>query len=505
MSRNSTSNCIHFPAQVLVRWTKRAAMLGWVICGLLILSESGNAQAPNAGASAEPLASTAPDDFPAADWQTVTQICDLVQTRHFQPPARQQLMLSAARGIYRAFDLQPPADLADEFSRVTSDSEFRRLLDACYAKASADSQRAGVWDNRRAVMVARLIRSFDPNGRWLDPKTLRVEKQLAENRYVGIGIQVAWNDPYCEITEPFIGGAARAAGAKPGDLIVEIEGQDCVGRNLPQIIDDLRGAEGTRVVIKVRNKADDEEQVRTLDMVRTTIPLATVQSARRFADDNWDYRLSDQHPRVAYLRFDRITGSSAAELKRLAAEIESQQFDRVFLDFTRVGQADFHYCLMIADALCGQHHLGTLRQADSQRSIASREDHVLMDLPITAQFRNSVDGSLLLIATAVLHRQGKLVGPTLTSTGIVGERLDIGEVGAISFVSTSRFDPNLPSPESAGALDINGQEQLLLDTFVIPTAADNLEALLKSDEQNSDTAARSGDARDHQQEIESRK
>ena len=401
--------------------------------------------------------------------------------RHVRPPAKQQMMLATAQGIYSAFEKQAPQGLAQRVSLLHTDAQFKELLDDVWQDAVGDSPVHELsWETSRSTMLTSLIKSFEPRARLIDAKALRVEKQLAENRYVGIGIQVAWNEPYCEITEPFVGGAARNAGSRAGDLILEIDGRACKGKNLGQIIDELRGEEGTRVVVKVRNK--NEKEARTLDMIRTTIPLATVQGVRRNDDDSWNFQLEQG---IAYLRFDRIAGSSAAELRSLAAEIDRQQFDTVVLDFSRVGEADFHYALMVADLLSDQQKLGRLQTVTGSRDISTRSGRIFRDKRVVGKFRNHIDGSMLLIASALINSNGRLIGSTITSGGFVGERLEIEELGAVSFFSTGQLVPlGLPSPPSLG-VDVTGHEIRATGiTTIAPDASDlaNLKKLIAAED-----------------------
>src|SRR5205807_2245276 len=55
----------------------------------------------------------------------------------------------------------------------------------------------------------------------LTPTLARVLEGAAENRYVGTGIQIRMHPDakLTQIVNPFAGGPARKAGAKPGDLI----------------------------------------------------------------------------------------------------------------------------------------------------------------------------------------------------------------------------------------------------------------------------------------------
>ena len=92
---------------------------------------------------------------------------------------------------------------------------------------------------------------------------------------------------------------------------------------LAQVVDRIRGPEGTEVVLTVRQPKAKE--ARTLKMARGTLFLPTVLGLRKQSSGDWDLKLGGPD-KIAYLRIQDITASTPHELRKLAAELESEGF-----------------------------------------------------------------------------------------------------------------------------------------------------------------------------------
>jgi carboxyl-terminal processing protease len=78
--------------------------------------------------------------------------------------------------------------------------------------------------------------------------------------------------------EVFDDAPAQRAGVRPGDVLVAVDGQTTVDMRLDEVINLVRGPEGTPVVLRVQRAASD--QVDELTLVRASIAMPFVQSRR---------------------------------------------------------------------------------------------------------------------------------------------------------------------------------------------------------------------------------
>src|SRR5262249_2804095 len=153
-----------------------------------------------------------------------------------------------------------PHDLSRTVSAVTTPEQFEALVQRLWPKS--DVKQA------EAVMIRGLLTGVSGSPRFLSPAELQPVRQQEQGElYVGTGIQVAMDpaEKLVKIVVPFRRGPARRAGAKPNDLIVEVDGVNMAGRSLQQVVQAIRGKEGTPVTLAVRQPGSAE--VRTLKMV----------------------------------------------------------------------------------------------------------------------------------------------------------------------------------------------------------------------------------------------
>ena len=76
---------------------------------------------------------------------------------------------------------------------------------------------------------------------------------MNETGFTGVGIRVTRPNPdeppY--VTEVFRDSPAAGAGVKPGDQLMAVDGASTSGRGLTEVVNTIRGAQGTRVVLSV--------------------------------------------------------------------------------------------------------------------------------------------------------------------------------------------------------------------------------------------------------------
>ena len=105
-----------------------------------------------------------------------------------------------------------------------------------------------------------------------------------KGEYTGIGVSVSVNaDGYAEILNVFPGSPAEEVGMMPGDLIVEVEGEDFALIGYQNAINRIRGKAGTAVNLTI-----EREGVRIrFNPVRRKVTEVTVES--RMMDGNIGY------------------------------------------------------------------------------------------------------------------------------------------------------------------------------------------------------------------------
>jgi C-terminal peptidase prc len=276
-------------------------------------------------------------------------VTDVVLQNHLNPPPRGDMLLAGAQALLEAAGVTPPADFRRRVAEANTREQLQAALEAVWPRPGGGRDLAP--EKLDAALSAGLLASIPGGPTFLTADYLKVVDQLAGNRYVGIGIQIRANkdEQYPQIVNPFRGGPAHRAGARPGDLIVEVDGRTTHGIELQKAVEWLRGEEGTPVTVVVRQPKADES--RTLPMTRGVVPIDSVLGYRRAADGRWQYRI-DPSDRIGYVRLNAINSSTLHELRRAEAAIRAEGVRALVLDLRAgAGQGELHHTDLLADGL----------------------------------------------------------------------------------------------------------------------------------------------------------
>lgn len=160
----------------------------------------------------------------------------------------------------------PTGELAEKAEKLT---ELLSIIDAGYI---GDADITYMTD---AAAEAMIMATGDRWSYYISEDQMESYNSQKENAYVGIGITITAQDTSkgfpIEKVEPT--GSAQKAGIRPGDILIEAEGQSLIGAQsgVPSSI--IRGEAGTEVTIKVLR--DGQELTFTLERVQIVEKVAT--------------------------------------------------------------------------------------------------------------------------------------------------------------------------------------------------------------------------------------
>jgi carboxyl-terminal processing protease len=302
-------------------------------------------------------------------------ITDLVLDQDIDPPTRQQMLLQGIKALLRLGKKKTPAKLAERASNVMTREQFADLLCEAWPREK-EWQDAGNTDQREHILFNGLLawQSADGDRAFLSPQDVKRYEMNSGNRYVGTGIQIRTNEKekLAQIMIPFPGGPARKAGARPGDLIVEVDGKSMEGLPLRKVVERLQGEDGTKVSMTVRQPG--ESTPRLLPMVRSVIPFSTVHGYRRIGEESWSFCVTPYPrfpylgiydleamgilvgrlgggPAIGYLAIDEIKASTLSELRKIEPLMLGQGVTSLVLDLRFTTGEDLRHAALVADGL----------------------------------------------------------------------------------------------------------------------------------------------------------
>ncbi|HDQ04419.1 MAG TPA: S41 family peptidase [Deltaproteobacteria bacterium] len=154
-----------------------------------------------------------------------------------------------------------------------------------------------------------MLRSLDPHSSFMTPdlyKELEVETQ---GQFGGIGIEITILKDVLTVVSPIEGTPAFAAGVKPGDQIIRIDGKSTKDITIMEAVKQLRGPKGTKVIITIMR-----ENMPVPEEIALTRAIIQIKSVR--------YKIYDEN--IAYIRIASFHERTSEDLRKALREVDKQ-------------------------------------------------------------------------------------------------------------------------------------------------------------------------------------
>ena len=92
----------------------------------------------------------------------------------------------------------------------------------------------------------------DPYTEYLSPENLSKFVSSIDGGFSGIGVELEAQEPYPVVTRLIAGSPAARAGLRPQDRLIRVDGEDLAGRPLLEVVEKIRGPQGSLVRLTVR-------------------------------------------------------------------------------------------------------------------------------------------------------------------------------------------------------------------------------------------------------------
>ena len=154
---------------------------------------------------------------------------------------------------------------------------------------------------------------------FMTPEERAARRAGLSGSYVGIGAEVdTTEDDLPVIVGVFRGSPAERGGLHSGDIVLTVDDRPTAGETLETVIGWIRGEDGTKVVLTVRDGA--EGPVRTVELVRDDVHIEPVSWAMV------------PGTKTAVLRLEQFSSGAADALHKALEEINTAGAERLVFD-----------------------------------------------------------------------------------------------------------------------------------------------------------------------------
>jgi carboxyl-terminal processing protease len=179
-----------------------------------------------------------------------------------------------------------------------------------------DEDSLDVEELRRAAVEGMLEYIDDPYSSFLNPATYQLRHSGLQGMFEGIGAYVDMREEQLLIVAPIPGGPAEKAGIKPGDIILEVDGDSTAGMSIEEAVLRIRGPRGTSVELLVLHL--DEEEAELIEIVRDEIEVPSVHFEMR--ED------------IAYIYIVEFGARTNSEISEVMVQLEQDEASGIVLD-----------------------------------------------------------------------------------------------------------------------------------------------------------------------------
>ena len=261
-----------------------------------------------------------------------------------------------------------------------------------------------------AAVKAMVEAVGDKETNYIPPDTLSGRfDDIYRGDFEGIGAYVTMNATgKIQIVSPIEGSPAQAAGIKPGDTILEVDGKSVEGMSVLEVISLVRGPKDTEVKILIKRLGSPKRM--EVSIIRGTIPLTSVYVRSKEDDPLLHIRISDFYP------------NTVDQLKKVLIESEKKGVTKgIILDLRNNPGGTISATVDVADQFLPENILLYSMSGDGRRSQSkTTNDGLAINIPMVVLVnKGSASASEVLAGAIQDYNRAPLIGETTYGKGAV--------------------------------------------------------------------------------------
>lgn len=276
--------------------------------------------------------------------------------------------------------------------------------------------------------VDGLIQALGDEGhtRFLTPDEAARQQTDISGKFSGIGARVGVKDGLPVVVAPFDGSPADQAGVKAGDIIIEVDGEDVTTLPLDEVIDRIRGEEGTQVVLTIF-RPDDNSSLE-IPIVRGEISIPAVSWAM----------IPGTH--TALIRMNQFSANLNVELVLAVKQAQADGAAKLVVDVRNNPGGLLDQAVKVTSQFLKQGNVLLQEDAAGRReAYPVKPGGVVTDLPLVVLVNRGTASSAEIFAGAIQdHQRGPVVGETTFGTGTVLKPYEL-DGGSVLLLGTSQW------------------------------------------------------------------
>lgn len=266
--------------------------------------------------------------------------------------------------------------------------------------------------------------------RYLPPARVAQHNEDLSGTYVGVGIQIELRDDQVVVVAPLDDSPALQAGIRSGDVLTEVNGESVAGWTLEEVVDAVRGPEGSTVSLTFERPGEAQPLMFTLN--RTRLALAIV---------DW-VMLPDQ---IAHIRIREFNRGASEQLARAIQSAEDAGATSILLDLRNNPGGLVDEVISVSSQFLPPDAPIFISQTRDKAQVVHRAEARARrtSLPVVALVNQGTASAAEILSGALQqNHRGTIVGETTFGTGTVLSQYGLSDGSALLLGTELWLTPN---------------------------------------------------------------
>ncbi|MBK9099853.1 MAG: S41 family peptidase [bacterium] len=273
---------------------------------------------------------------------------------------------------------------------------------------------------------------LDPHSFYISAKDFTAVEESFRGDFEGIGIEFQIVNDTLTVVSPITGGPSEALGILPGDRIVKIEGEDCIGITNDGVRKKLRGKAGSKVKVSISRIGIND--LIEYEITRDKIPIYSVDASLILKD------------KTGYISVSRFSETTLDELNDALNDLKQKGMSKLILDLRGNPGGYLSQAVEMADLFIdGEKKIVYTegRRKDANEEYFASKKSPFEKIPLIVLINHGSASASEIVSGAVQDwDRGLIVGETSFGKGLVQRQFTLPDNSAIRLTISKYFTPS---------------------------------------------------------------
>ena len=277
---------------------------------------------------------------------------------------------------------------------------------------------------KRAAIDGMVEALDDPYTSYLGAEGYELGLSSLEGEFDGIGAHITIKDEQLTIIAPIADSPAAKADVRPGDIILEIDGEPASEMSLAEAVLNIRGPRGTPVRLLILHEGESEPV--EIEIVRATVKLSSVRLEMR--------------GEIAYINITQFSERTDEELSPVLRSVIEKEAGGIILDLRSNPGGLLETVVDVASHFLTEGIVvNVVSNKETLATMKVRHSEVTTDLPMVVLVdKYSASGSEVLAGALQDHGRAAIAGSKTYGKGSVNVLRQLSD-GSGLYITTARW------------------------------------------------------------------